>query len=239
MQDNVVAKGITPIRYRIFEDHEWSCQTAKLIENLVSSVLQVKQHCSIVLTGGHSAEQLYRLLGDVFTSMVGSIAFFFGDERCVAVDSIDSNYKMVKESLFAAEHLLNVTVYRIIGEHNDHREEAERYADLLPDQVDIVLLSMGEDGHIASIFPNDRAAIYSDRKVVAVTGTKKPFERITVTPMFIQKARHTIGFICGATKTNALEKMISTAVTAEEIPAKLVTDCEWCIDRSAASSLLT
>ena len=81
-----------------------------------------------------------------------STKFYFGDERCVAKDHKESNYYLVKNAFNYA--IDDNNLIGICGNSIDHIKEAEKYARTLPKEIDIALFSVGEDGHIASIFPS-------------------------------------------------------------------------------------
>jgi 6-phosphogluconolactonase len=78
--------------------------------------------------------------------------------------------------------------HRIGKETTDADEEADKYGDILPEHIDILILSVEHDGHIASLFPFS-AVLHDKRKnTVHVTATKLPRKRLTITPMVIQSA---------------------------------------------------
>ena len=81
------------------------------------------------------------------------MSFYFGDERCVPPDHDESNYGMEMQTLFSHGVPIECSVFRMEADAIDIEAAAQRYADLLPDSIDVILLGVGEDGHIASLFP--------------------------------------------------------------------------------------
>ena len=79
------------------------------------------------------------------------MTLYFGDERRVPPDDEGSCYRLVRETLLRG--VTPAGVERMRGEEPDGDAEAERYGALLPERLDVTLLSMGEDGHCASLFP--------------------------------------------------------------------------------------
>ena len=77
----------------------------------------------------------------------------FGDERCVPPDHDESNYGMAMQTLFSHGVPIECSVFRMEADAIDIEAAEQRYADLLPDSIDVILLGVGEDGHIASLFP--------------------------------------------------------------------------------------
>ena len=178
----------------IFKDNDWQKDVAKYINNEVQSVIAKKGQCSIMLTGGSSAEIVYREWSKILFSQIGGINFYFGDERCVNPDDINSNYFMVINSLFSRTIPDNFKIYRIKGEAKDKKEEANRYLALIPNEIDILLLSIGEDGHIASLFPGDSFICNNSKVISPVMTDKKPFCRFTVSAGIINSAKIKICF---------------------------------------------
>src|SRR5437660_8834785 len=114
---------------------------------------------TLVLAGGTTTKRCYELLTELDVQW-GRVAVLFGDERCVPPDHPDSNYRMAKETLL--DRVLPASVFRIpaeLGPDEGADEYAEVVANVAP--LDFVLLGVGEDGHIASLFPG-HPALQSD-----------------------------------------------------------------------------
>ena len=84
---------------QIFDDENWIKLSVNEINNYVLDVCKEKGFCNFMLTGGRSAYSIYNYWADLI-SLDYPIYFFFGDERCVLPDHSESNYFMVKNSLF-------------------------------------------------------------------------------------------------------------------------------------------
>ena len=100
----------------------------------------------------------------------------------------------------------------------------------LPETIDFMLLSIGDDGHIASLFPNSPALFENERKVVPVIGPKAPYQRITITPSVIQSAKHVYVLALGDEKRRKYEEAILDREDISSIPARLVLDRTWIFD---------
>jgi 6-phosphogluconolactonase len=214
-----------------FESTDWPTMAAGLIQNSINNVLAKQGKCSVMLTGGRSAARLYKVWRDLpaFQQMTG-VSFYFGDERCVPPDHTESNYGMVMQTLFPHGVLSGCSVFRMEAEAEDREVAAQRYSDLLPDSIDVLLLGVGEDGHIASLFPNSTALQERNRRVVPITGPKPPFERLTITPPVIAQAKSIFVLATGNAKAKVLSKARQAPSNFVELPACLVLSATWLLD---------
>ena len=107
-----------------------------------------------MLTGGSTAKKLYAYWNDTKFLEQRKVDYYFGDERCVPPDHPDSNYCMVQQIIFPERAPKGCRIFRMDGEMHDHEKASKKYENLLPESIDILLLSVGSDGYIASLFPN-------------------------------------------------------------------------------------
>jgi len=207
----------------------WPLNLLEKINATIRDSFKRKGACHIMLTGGRSAALLYRAWStspDFPMSLIG-VNFYFGDERAVPPDHHDSNYRLVLDTLFAAGVPKGVEIHRMRAESSDLDAEAERYAALLPDLMDVILLSMGEDGHIASLFPCCPELHEASRKVVPVTDSRLTFRRLTITPPVIEKAHYVFIMAIGNQKRVVYKVALSEPSNIDGIPARLVLNRTW------------
>jgi len=186
----------------------------------------------VVLTGGKTIQFFYSRLSDSLARCSASfdMNFYIGDERCVPFGHPDSNYGMIMETLFRGELPESSIFHRIETEGEDLALAAENYSNLLPESVDVLLLSMGEDGHIASLFPGSPALLETERKVLHVVGPKEPLQRITITPPVIQAAKQVYVLAIGEKKRRKYEEALEDPSNISAIPARLVLNRTWIFD---------
>jgi 6-phosphogluconolactonase len=213
------------------ETTDWPMKAAGLISDSIKSVLAEQGKCSVMLTGGRSAERLYKAWRDLpaFQKMTG-VSFYFGDERCVPPDHAESNYGMAKQTLFPHGASTGYSVFRMEADDTDQEAAAQRYADLLPDSIDVLLLGVGEDGHIASLFPNNASLQERKRRVIPITGPKPPFERLTITPQVITKARSVFVLATGSAKAAMLCTALTNPNDIATLPVRLTLGGTWLMD---------
>jgi len=214
-----------------FSKSEWAFQSACLIQDKINAILLEDGVCSVMLTGGRSAERVYLAWADLpaFSNMTGA-HFFFGDERCVPPDNKESNFGMAMRTLFRRGVPSGCQIFRMEADDPDLLASAHRYEVALPASVDILLLGLGDDGHIASLFPGSAFLEEACRKVVAVSGPKPPYERLTITPSVIAHAKAVFVFATGPDKAHVLEKILNSEDVVSVYPARLVMHAIWLLD---------
>lgn len=187
--------------------------------------------CRVLLTGGRSAEQLYLVWRDnPAFKRLKSVVFFFGDERCVDPDDPASNYGLAMRTLFSNGIPDTCTLVRMKGEDPDCTAESLRYERLLPNRLDVVLLGVGEDGHIASLFPGSAALDECVRKVVPVIGAKEPRARLTITPPVIANASSVFVLANGEAKASVFRRVAAGEEDFHVLPACLARNATWLLD---------
>src|SRR6185295_7645233 len=127
---------------------------ARRVTALIDDALSRQPMTSLVLTGGHTPERLYERLATTHIDW-GRVHLFWGDERHVPPNHPDSNYGMAQRTLLSRISIPAEHVHRMRGELADPHEAARLYQDEIRDWMfDVMLLGVGDDAHIASIFPD-------------------------------------------------------------------------------------
>jgi 6-phosphogluconolactonase len=210
-----------------------SGDSAAAIERLCGLIVSAAPR-SLVLTGGTTAGAAYELLAsEAWRGRIdwSQVTLYFGDERRVPPDDAGSCYRLVRETLLGT--VTPAGVERMRGEEPDGEAEADRYAALLPERLDVTLLSMGEDGHCASLFPGSPQL--AERKRLCTTGLAPyaPYERITLTLPALASSRLVLILALGERKREALAHIIA----GEQLPSAMVEPADgevvWIADRAA------
>jgi 6-phosphogluconolactonase len=171
----------------------------------------------IALSGGRIAPLFYDAIAAEAVPRGVSferVHFFWADERCVAPDHPESNYAQARTHLFVPLRIAESNIHRIRGENDpaaSARESEKEVCAILmkPPIFNLVILGMGEDGHIASLFPAEDPEWVDDAKIYRhVVATKPPPDRITLGYKPIIAARETWILISGRGKTNAFERLL-------------------------------
>lgn len=209
----------------------WSTAAAVLIQDAIQKTLLERGRCNVMLTGGRSAEQLYLEWTELpaFQNL-RDVKFYFSDERCVPPEHPDSNYGLAMRTLFSRGRPRGCAIVRMEAESTDRDAAAIYYDRQLPEKLDVLLLSVGEDGHIASLFPNGDALREIRRRVVPVAARKPPYDRLTVTPRVIAQAEHIFVLAIGAAKAAVFRQAQVAQQEIDDLPARLVLRGTWLLN---------
>ncbi|HEX4760785.1 MAG TPA: 6-phosphogluconolactonase [Thermoleophilaceae bacterium] len=168
----------------------------------------------VVLTGGSTPKAAYERVAELRSDWSGA-ELWFTDERCVAPDHEQSNYRMAERALL--ERVEGARAHRMKGELGP-REGAADYEDQLRDafgdelpELDFVLLGLGPDAHVCSLFPGDDALGERERSVVGVEtpGMAPLVSRITLTLPVVNAARQVVFLVSGEDKAGAMVRAFS------------------------------
>lgn len=188
-------------------------------ESFIAMMAIKTGHLNIALAGGSTPETLYRLLAsDTYRHRIdwSRLSFYFGDERYVAHEHDESNYKMAKQALL--DHLpIDTAQVFPVPTHLKVQLAAEQYEHLIQENLpqqnylpcfDLVLLGMGDDGHTASLFP-DTPILHDQRLVAAVYVEKFKSWRISMTYALINNARQVWIMVSGSAKAKVFDDLQS------------------------------
>jgi 6-phosphogluconolactonase len=221
-----------------------------------AAAVRTKGSFNVALSGGSTPKALYSLLVNdpALRSQIpwDKIHLFFGDERHVAPDHPDSNFRMATEAMISKSPLKPEQVTRIKGEYPDTEQAALEYEKSLRDyfklkdgeypRFDLLLAGMGNEGHTLSLFPGTKALHADERIVVSNWIGKLCTERITLTAPTASNAAEVIFMVTGADKACALKAVLEGPYEPEQLPSQLLQPKNgkllWLVD-AAAGSMLT
>lgn len=201
---------------------------------------------ALCLAGGSTPKALYALLAaEPLRSRFpwARTHLFFGDERFVAKDHPDSNYRMVREALLAHVPLAAEQVHAFPTDTTPE-DAAQRYANLLRDfygadtldparpLFDVTLLGLGEDGHTASLFPGVAALNERTAWTAAVIGAK-PEPRLTLTYPVLDSSETVAFVVAGAGKREMLARLMAGDAALPAAGVRPVGDVVWFADKAA------
>lgn len=202
----------------------------------------------IALSGGTIAAAVHR---EVARLSPGSdvdwnrVAVWFGDERFVAPDSPDRNAGQAREAFLDAVGASQVHEMASSADVADAAAGAAAYGASMRDhgagQFDVLMLGIGPDGHVASLFPGHAALDVDDASAVGVLDSPKPPpERISLTFAALNRAESVWFLASGSVKAGAVAAALAAEGTTSATPARGVTGRDetiWFLDHEAAAHL--
>ncbi len=214
-----------------------------------SAAVQANGTFTVALSGGSTPKTLYSLLATKPGIPWDKIYFFWGDERHVAPDQPESNYRMANEALLSKVPVRAEHIFRIHSEEKDAAAAALQYEQTLKDffrlspgkfpRFDLIFLGVGPDGHTASLFPGTSALTENQRLVVANWVPKFNTDRITFTFPVLNAAACVIFLLSGADKAATLQEVLENK--SADLPSQKVCPVNgkliWMVDEPAARTL--
>jgi 6-phosphogluconolactonase len=230
----------TTTELRVFDDLEaLSAAAARTLVDAANDAIQKRGRFTIALSGGETPKPLYRRLASEHRDDVpwNVVHLFWSDERLVPQDDPDSNVGTAR-AILAPLPLLPENIHPPDTRPGDADVVAGRYETELErfDPLDAVVLGLGEDGHVASLFPGSSSLEESPRLVAGVRDSPKPPPvRITMTLAAIHRARAVHVLVAGEAKREALFRALHES--PPRTPAGLVRSggaAVFWADRAAA-----
>lgn len=208
----------------------------------------------VAVSGGQTPRRFFELLAE--TPQGKSLAWdkvqlFWVDERCVPQDSEWSNYNLATETFIDKVSIPPENVHHIPTDYGDFTIAATSYERTIrkvfgigigeTPRFDLILLGMGTDGHIGSLFPDSYACFDTADLACVVYVMGDRHDRVTLTRSVICAASHLIVLICGEEKAEILHKVFNTDPDDIRYPAHILwpvlDKVTWLIDKDAAKSL--
>ncbi len=235
----------------------------KTIEKLADFIIAMAKNritsqgiFSLVLAGGSSPKKLYHLLAsENYKDQLDwtKVFFFFGDERYVPKDDIDSNYRMVEETFFQPLGISKKNIFPFNTELSPE-DSAKNYFSIvknffypLESEFDLVLLGLGDNAHTASLFPFTPILKEKEPGVREVYLPDSKTFRLSMNAPLLNLSRHIVFLVYGTIKAEAVRQVLQPAKNSTEIdnyqiyPAQLIKPkqgtIDWFLDKDAASSI--
>ena len=223
---------------------------ARLIVSKVKQKEGTLEHFNLAISGGNTPNILFRMLADEYAGQIdwNTLRIFWVDERCVDPADKESNYGNVHKILLENVPFPPENIFNIRGDNNPS-DEVVRYREVLKKELpekngfpvfDMILLGMGDDGHTASIFPDNLELIHSAQTVEVALHPHSGQYRITLTGNVIYNAKQVIFLITGNSKAEIIESILNEKGDFERFPAYYILsgcEAELYLDFEAAERL--
>lgn len=238
----------------IFNDsQELANKLSEYFKRTVEGKAKAGESLFVALSGGNTPRVFFeRLSLPPYREEIQwkNIHFFWGDERCVPPDDMESNFKMANDALLFHIAIPDENIHRIMGE-NPPQSEVKRYEkeiwDYVPSgknglpQFDWIFLGMGKDGHTASLFPGAHTLLEKEAVCVVAEHPTSGQRRISLTLPVINNARRVSFLITGDEKAQVIREILKKSPSSVNYPSAKVKPVggilEWYMDKSAAKEL--
>ncbi len=227
-------------------------RAAEELTHLAGEAVCMHGEFRLCLAGGSTPQATYELLASRFHHSIdwSEIQFFWGDERCVPPGDAASNFGMADRTMLAKLGLRAEQIHRMRGEEPSaegaraYEEDLRTAFGIAPGSwpsFNLILLGLGENAHIASLFPHHPALHEKERLAVAVEVDAPQRNRITLTAPVLNHAERIIFLVAGEAKAAAVKNTLEGPRDADQFPAQLIApengEVIWLLDRAAARLL--
>jgi 6-phosphogluconolactonase len=190
-----------------------------------SKSLEISVPYSVALSGGRVARIFFSEIARQAAGreeLFKNVHFFWADERCVPPTDPENNYAIARQFLFEPLQIPAAQIHRLRGEENEAlalRDALENIKAVVKPETkdgrvifDMIFLGMGENGHVASLFPEEPEYMIADAAIYrAVTTVKPPPRRLTLGYSTIIRALNVWVLVAGTDKEKALMDSLSPA----------------------------
>jgi 6-phosphogluconolactonase len=216
------------------------------IATVLNDAVRDRATASLCLAGGTTPRAAYETLAAQHRGDVDwpNVHVWFGDERCVSPEDEQSNFRVAELALLSQVPIPLSNVHRVLGElkpaaaaRTYDTELHSAFPDVMTEpSFDLLLLGMGTDGHVASLFPDSAALREESQWAVAefAPQTEPRVPRVTLTPPILRRARKVLFLVAGAAKRDATRRVL---LEGEELPAAMIHGREqtlWLMDVAAS-----
>lgn len=227
-------------------------RAAEELTHLAGEAVCIHGEFRLCLAGGSTPQATYELLASRFHHSIdwSEVQFFWGDERCVPPTDSASNFGMAERAMIAKLGLEARQIHRMHGEMapaegaRAYEAELQEAFGLAPGALpcfNLTLLGLGENAHIASLFPHDRALRERERLAVAVEVEAPLRHRVTLTAPVLNNSERIIFLVAGEGKAQAVKNTLEGPRDSDRYPAQLIAPTNgeviWLLDKAAAANL--
>jgi 6-phosphogluconolactonase len=205
---------------------------------------------SVAFSGGETPRRTYELLASpLYAERIhwNEVHVFWSDERCVPENDPRNNALMARHALLDHVPIPPENIHPIRCSLSpqqaaqEYEQELRQFFSSSNPNFHLVLLGLGSNGHIASLFPHTSVLNEKDRWVSEVYVKELGMYRVTFTAHFINQASQVVFLVSGSDKAQVLENVLEGAYQPGELPAQLIRPAGnhplWLVDKAASHKL--
>lgn len=237
-------------KLHVYKNEKETCYAfAKWLAELAKETLNKQDRFTIALSGGDTPKLVYKILATEYVREIdwSKVYIFLGDERLICSPDDKNNYdtpiKMLTQQVPLAKEYIHVIRTDIVP-----KEAARQYEDLLHSyfedeqkSFDLVILGMGEQGKLLSLFPNEEDN-HRNAWVIPVYDKQEDVFKVTLTIAAINTASIKAFLVTGKKKEDVVQHILKGKYEPEKYPAQLILTADktvhWFLDEGAAGKLI-
>ena len=204
----------------------------KILRTEIKKNINIKNYCNFIITGGNTAGKLYNYWAIKNPWVHYKVKYCLSDERRVKINHDDSNYNMVKKNLFKNKKKISNFFY--LNENKSLKIISDNFMQYINKEIDLTLLSIGNDGHFASIFPNT-GQIFKKGAIIHTYGNG--INRLSLSANILKNSKKIFILVSGRQKAKILFDIINTKKNIDEQPAQILLKSKWILDYEASNYL--
>ncbi|MGB0036245.1 MAG: 6-phosphogluconolactonase [Candidatus Acidiferrales bacterium] len=184
--------------------------------HILKDAITQRGRFAIALSGGHTPAKMYSMWAEEYQAKTpwDRVHLFWGDERYVPPDDLLSNFRMTRETLLSQVPIPAANVHGVPTTIQPPDKAAEAYEAELrkffgsaAPEFDVQLLGLGIEGHVASLFPGSPALEEKTRWVLPVIAPAEPPQRLTLTPVVLNRGRNSFLLVAGENKREIMKAL--------------------------------
>jgi 6-phosphogluconolactonase len=227
----------------IFKDREDLVHSAsEVIAERIGALSQENKDFHIAITGGTVGTQVLEAVGRLTSGHdLSKLHIWWVDDRFVPRQSQDRNELQARTAWLSASNVAELHIHAFPAEEFGSVDDAAKaFAKEIEEKrpiFEMALLGMGEDGHVASIFPESKAVCVGDWVVVEKNSPKPPATRLSLSVKAISSSKEVLFLVSGIEKAHAVSEVLSGL---SNLPASKVSGSAkttWFLDADAASKI--
>lgn len=241
---------VKPSIHHVENPQELAQKAFDIFCNSARKAIDARGKFFVAISGGHTPEGFFELLADNEKNSEidwTRIQLFWVDERCVPPEADASNYGLAAHLFLERVPIPESNIHRISGERDildqavkEYEETIFRAFSISPGHIpcfDMVILGMGRDGHVASLYPNSYAQFDTEDIVTTVYLMDGNYNRITLTSPVLTAARKLMILISGPEKAEIVKEVLQGPPDEVKYPVHtlwtVLDKISWIIDAQA------
>jgi 6-phosphogluconolactonase len=184
-------------------------KVSNIIFRQIEKKVLSKKKINILVTGGRNALKLYFFLNKKIKTLdLRKVFFWLTDERLDYKNKKDSNYFSIKRILFKNIYEKNYNFLNILSNSNDLKDSINKYEIFFPKKIDLMIITLGDDGHLASLFPKANEESISKNFIKVYVKNNKCKHRVSIKKKIFNKTNKIYALCFGKKKKNIYSKLI-------------------------------